>query len=134
MLKQLDPATVLTKFQALADAGKQIVATSLPSDQIGTMLDLAMKGKSLPMSSVSFTPPLIKPVLPDFAKIRQLVTDSIAASQAKDKAAANPQAAPASSAPASSTPPSTTAPASSPSSSKGTKTDTENLDSICKVS
>jgi LCP family protein required for cell wall assembly len=134
MLKQLDPATVLTKFQALADAGKQIVATSLPSDQIGTMLDLAMKGKSLPMSSVSFTPPLIKPVSPDFAKIRQLVTDSIAASQAKDKAAANPQAAPASSAPASSAPPSTTAPTSSGSSSKGTKTDTENLDSICKVS
>jgi anionic cell wall polymer biosynthesis LytR-Cps2A-Psr (LCP) family protein len=84
MLKQLDPTTVLTKFQAIADAGKQIVATSLPSDQVGTMLDLAMKGKALPMASVSFTPPLIVPANPDLAKIRTSVLDAIASSEAKD--------------------------------------------------
>lgn len=123
MLKQLDPTTVLTKFQSLADAGKQVVATNLPSDQIGTMLDLAMKGKALPMSSVSFTPPLIVPMNPDFAKIRKLTADAIAASEARDKAATT-QATSASTA-ASKKPTSTT---------KNSKTKTDNLDSICKVS
>jgi len=89
MLKQLDPTTVVTKFQAIADAGKQIVATNLPTDQIGTVLELAMKAKSLPMASVSFTPPLIVPMDPNFPKIRTTVADAIAASEAKDSPSAS---------------------------------------------
>lgn len=134
MLKQLDPTTVLTKFQSLAKAGKQIVATNLPSDQIGTMLDLAMKGKSLPMSSISFTPPLITPRDPDFAKIRTSVTNAIAASEAADTKAASSgksSTAPAGSSTASSKPSSKKT---SSSSGGYTKTTTDNLDSICKVS
>ena len=88
MLKQLDPTTVLTKFQDIADAGKQIVATNLPSDQVGTVLELAMKGKALPMASVSFTPPLIVPMDPNFPKIRTTVADAIAASAANDQPSA----------------------------------------------
>lgn len=131
MLKQLDPTTVLTKFQALADAGKQIVATNLPSDQIGTMLDLAMKGKSVPMSSISFTPPLIIPKNPNFAKIRTLVTTAIAASEADDTAAAS---APAGTSGGPSGPASPGKSSSSKSSSGGyNKTSTDNLDSICTV-
>ncbi len=139
MLKQLDPMTVLTKFQALAAAGKQIVATNVPSDQLGVLVDLATKGKGVPMSSISFTPPLIQPSEPDFAKIRTLVSDAIATSEAKDKAAANPQQTqaqqpqqpqqPASQAPASQQPNST-----KPSAQQTSKTRTDNLDSICKVS
>jgi LCP family protein required for cell wall assembly len=127
MLKQLDPTTVLTKFQSIADAGKQIVATNLPSDQVGTMLDLAMKGKALPMASVSFTPPLIVPADPDFAKIRATVLDAIASSEAKDK----PKAAATSSAPSAST-------SASPGTTKKKKTTNTTDDvssySICKVS
>ncbi len=118
MLKQLNPTTVLTKFQAIADAGEQIVATNLPSSEIGTMLDLAMKGKSQPMGSVSFTPPLIVPMDPDFAKIRQVVADKIAASEQKPTASA-------SSSPSGSA---------SPKPKSSSKTQTDNLDSICKVS
>lgn len=134
MVKQLDPTTVLTKFQALADAGKQVVATDLPTDQLGAMLDLAIKGKALPMASVSFTPPLIVPANPDFAKIRTLVAAAVSASEAKDKADAQP---PAASAPPASTEPSAvgtkpTKPASKPSAASKTRTD--NLDSVCKVS
>ena len=117
MLKQLNPTTVLTKFQSIADAGEQIVATNLPSAEIGTMLELALKGKSQPMGSVSFTPPLIVPMDPDFAKIRRVVADKIAASE---------QA---------STPSATASPSGTASSKpKSTKTQTDNLDSVCKVS
>jgi LCP family protein required for cell wall assembly len=122
MLKQLDPTTVLTKFQSIADAGKQIVATNLPSDQVGTMLDLAMKGKELPMASVSFTPPLIVPADPDLAKIRNTVLDAIAASEAKDKPAATSSA-------SSSASPGTTKKKKAPNT-----TDDVSSYSICKVS
>ena len=117
MLKQLNPTTVLTKFQSIADAGEQIVATNLPSTEIGTMLDLALKGKSQPMGSVSFTPPLIVPMDPDFAKIRRVVADKIAASEQ----ASTPSA--------SVSPSGTTTPK-----AKSTRTQTDNLDSVCKVS
>jgi polyisoprenyl-teichoic acid--peptidoglycan teichoic acid transferase len=134
MLKQLDPMTVLTKFQALAAAGKQVVATNVPSDQLGVLVDLATKGKALPLASISFTPPLITPKSPDFAKVRTLVSEAIATSEAKDKTAANPQQSqaqqPASQAPASQSPSST-----KPSGGGATtKTRTDNIDAICKVS
>ena len=120
MLRQLDPATVLTKFQAIADAGKQIVATNVPSSDLGTLLELAAKGKSVPMASVSFTPPLIVPASPDFAKIRTVVTDKIAASEALDQ----PKTSASASGSASPKPPKKT----------NTQTNTDNLDAICKVS
>ncbi|MBU4187579.1 MAG: LCP family protein [Propionicimonas sp.] len=141
MLKQLDPATVLTKFQSLADAGKQVVATNLPADQIGTMLDLAMRGKALPMASVSFTPPTLKAAVkgdiptvnPDFVLIRRLTAEAIAASEAKDKAGTQTQAAPGSTKPPGTTP--TAGGSSKPTkTTKTSKTNTDNLDSICKVS
>jgi len=120
MLRQLDPATVLTKFQAIADAGKQIVATNVPSSDLGTLLELAAKGKSVPMASVSFTPPLIVPASPDFAKIRTVVTNKIAASEALDQ----PKTSASASGSASPKPPKKT----------NTQTNTDNLDAICKVS
>jgi LCP family protein required for cell wall assembly len=123
MLRQLKPEVVLTKFQDIAKAGEQIVATNVPSSELGTLLDLAMKGKSLPMASVSFTPPLIVPMDPDFAKIRTVVADKIAASEAED---ANPSGSPSASGSGSASP--------KPSASKNSKTDTDDLDSICKVS
>jgi LCP family protein required for cell wall assembly len=125
MLRQLNPTTVLTKFQAIAAAGEQIVATNVPSGELGTLLDLAVKGKSLPMASVSFTPPLIVPMDPDLAKIRQVVTEKIADAEADDlrpTAAESPSSAASPSGSASPKPP------------KNTKTNTDNLDSVCKVS
>ena len=86
------PATVLTKFQDIASAGEQIVATNVPTSELGTLLDLAAKGKSQPMGSVSFTPPLIVPMAPDFAKIRRVVADRIAASEQAATASASPSA------------------------------------------
>lgn len=127
MVKQLNPVTVITKFQEIAKAGEEIVATDLPTSQLGTMLDLAQKGKSLPLSSVSFAPPLILPVKPDFAKIRQVVSQKIAASEAAgDKPADKPTSA---------APNGTTSASPKPSSSStAVKTQTDDLDDVCKVS
>ncbi|MFT3969338.1 MAG: LCP family protein [Micropruina sp.] len=128
MAKQLNPLTVVTKFQEIAKAGEEIVATDLPTSQIGTMLDLAQKGRSLPLSSVSFTPPLILPLKPDFAKIREVVQQKIAASEAADAKPADNK-------------PTTTAPDGTPSGSPKTspsttkvKTQTDDLDEVCTVS
>ena len=118
MLRQLNPTTVLTKFNELASASEKVIATNIPGGEINTMLELAMKAKTLPMGSVSFTPPLIQPVKPDFAKIKQVVADRIATSEALD----NPQ-------PASSTSTSAT-----PKPKKSSSTQTSDLDAVCTVS
>ena len=124
MVKQLNPTTVATKFEAIAAAGKEDVATNVPPDQLGVLLELAGKTRSLPMTSVNFTPPLISTANPDFPKIRQTVADAIAASQAKD--------APTPAATESPTPSGTSHPASpKPSASAKAQTD---LAAVCSVS
>ena len=133
MVKQLNPTTVLTKFQDIAAAGEQIVATDVPTSELGTLLDLATRSKSQPMGSVSFTPPLIVPMDPDFAKIRRIVAETIATSEQPATPSASASASdPATTAPASGAPTSgSTAKAKTKSNSK---TRTDNLDSVCKVS
>ncbi len=125
MAKQLNPLTVVTKFQEIAKAGEEIVATDLPTSQIGTMLDLAQKGRALPLSSVSFAPPLIRPVKPDFARIREIVKTKIAASEAAgdkpEKTSTSPTASPSTS-------------SSKPSGTPKVKTQTDDLDQVCTVS
>jgi len=123
MVQQLNPSTVFTKFEAIANAGKQIVATNLPSSEIGTMLDLAAKVKDVPMGSVSLTPPLITPAKPDFPRIREIVQQAIADSQAKDAPTQAPTQVPAASPSAKPSP--------KPSPSPNT---TDDLSTICSVS
>ena len=87
MLHQLSPTKVLAHFGAIAKAGKQIISTSIPASELDTFVNLSMKAKDLPVATVSFVPPQIDTGDPDFAKIRRMVSDAIAASQAKDDAA-----------------------------------------------
>jgi LCP family protein required for cell wall assembly len=131
MVKQLDPVQVITNFNDIAKASGKTVATNLSADQIPTMLTLATLMKDLPMASVSFTPPLIKPVKPDFEKIRAVVADAIAESEAKDEAATAQPSASQPSAPANGSASAKPKPKPSASSSKNR---TDDLDDICKVS
>lgn len=124
MLKQLNPVTVFTKFNEIAQAGKEIVATDVPSTEIGTLLDLAAKGKDLPIASVSFSPPTIWPGRPDYAKIRTITEQKIAESEALDE-------------PKASQPPATTkAPATAKATAKAstsTSGQTDDLSSVCQA-
>jgi hypothetical protein len=82
MLNQLDPFTVLTKFNAIAAAGKEILATNIPTADLDTMVRLALAAKKLPVASVNFVPPLVEPAHPDFSYIRNTVAAKIGASSA----------------------------------------------------
>jgi len=86
MLNQLSPQKVLTKFQSIAAASKQVVQTNIPSGELGTFTDLALDSKKLPVSSFSPVPPLIKTGDPDFDLIRTKVAEAIGKSEALDKA------------------------------------------------
>ena len=88
MLKQMNPATVATKFENLAGATAKAAQTSVPPTEITVLAALAQKTRTLPIASVSFTPPMINPADPDYGLIRQTVADTIASSQAMDAAAA----------------------------------------------
>lgn len=78
MLNQLDPVTVLTKFNKIAAAGKEIMETDVPPSEINKLINLAGKAKSHPIASVAFVPPMIYPGSPDFALIRRTVQASVA--------------------------------------------------------
>ncbi len=45
MLKQLDPATLLAKFEDIAKAGTKVVDSNISAGQLGSFVDLAMKAK-----------------------------------------------------------------------------------------
>jgi LCP family protein required for cell wall assembly len=82
MLGQLDPATVLTKFQGIAAASSKVVSTDVPQADVGTFLDLALKAKSGPhLLSVQFVPPLIRPAWPDYPMIRRTIAAALQASE-----------------------------------------------------
>ncbi|MET0830383.1 MAG: LCP family protein [Microbacterium sp.] len=74
ILQQFTPANVLTKFQAIAQAGTQVVKTDVPQDMLGYFTNLAMKSKEQPISSVELTPANnIDQDDPDFDDIRALI-------------------------------------------------------------
>ena len=77
MVKQLDPATVLTRYQAIAEATPGAVSTDIPSSQVDSFVDLALKVKSQKIESLDLTPPEITPSHQDFDVARELVADKI---------------------------------------------------------
>ncbi len=132
MLNQLDPVTVLTKFNSIASASREIVATDIPSSQISTVLDLAQKAKSKPVGSIAVVPPLMKDSSnPNLPRIRAAIDAQIAASEAMDqpKPAATP--APAGAASAGPKPRSSTGAGSADPGKKGA--DTSNLSKVCSA-
>jgi LCP family protein required for cell wall assembly len=84
MLNQLEPVTVLTKFNDIAKAGEEIVASDVPTSEIDKLMDLALKAKERPVGSVSFVPPLIHSGNPDYGLIHQTVANRIAVAENAD--------------------------------------------------
>jgi LCP family protein required for cell wall assembly len=101
MLKQLNPQSVLLKFQELAAAGSSTIHTDLPQDQLGMFVDLVLKAKSQKLTSVNFVPPLINPWSYDPTVIRSRVSQAIAGSAVPKAKTVSGAAAPARSAPSS---------------------------------
>jgi polyisoprenyl-teichoic acid--peptidoglycan teichoic acid transferase len=85
MLKQLDPVTVLTNFNRIAQAGKEVVATDIPSSQVNELMELALLARDQPVASLALVPPLVHPGNPDFAKIRASVQTKIDGAEDADR-------------------------------------------------
>lgn len=77
MLTEFAPANVLSKFQAVAKAGAQVVKTDVPSAMLPQFIALAAKAKALPISRLELVPGVVDTTHPDYRVIRALVQSTI---------------------------------------------------------
>ena len=74
ILKQFNPANVLTKFQGVAEAGQEVVKTDVPQGMLGYFTNLATKTKELPVGAVELVPANgVDPTDPDYDYIAGLI-------------------------------------------------------------
>ncbi|MDP5227370.1 MULTISPECIES: LCP family protein [Arthrobacter] len=92
MLKQLDPTTVITKFEAIAKAGAHVVDTDIPQGQLGGFVDLTGKAKGQASVRMTVGPPDFPAGFsladPDFDLIHQRVKALLAKATGDTKASA----------------------------------------------
>jgi anionic cell wall polymer biosynthesis LytR-Cps2A-Psr (LCP) family protein len=84
ILEQFDPANVLSKFQAVAEAGAEVVRTDIPQPMLGHFVDLATKARDQELASIELVPPVVDPEDPDYVYVHQLVTDAMVLSTAEE--------------------------------------------------
>ncbi|KAA9111251.1 LCP family protein [Microbacterium rhizomatis] len=78
ILAQFTPEVVLTRFQDVANAGANLLQTDLPQSLLPTLLDLAVKAKAQPVTTIELTPAQgIDEFDPDFGYIQQLIHDTL---------------------------------------------------------
>jgi LCP family protein required for cell wall assembly len=87
MLEQVSPASAVRNFESIAKATSDMVQTSIPSSEVNTFLDLALKAKSEKIGSVSLVPPAIVTAHPDVAKVHRMVRSAIDRSEGKARPA-----------------------------------------------
>jgi polyisoprenyl-teichoic acid--peptidoglycan teichoic acid transferase len=93
MLKQLDPATLLAKFEDIANAGTKVVDSNISSSQLGSFVDLAMKAKGQEISRLTIGPPDFDAsfsTAPDFDLIHEKVKKLLSAQSSEPSPAAAP--------------------------------------------
>jgi anionic cell wall polymer biosynthesis LytR-Cps2A-Psr (LCP) family protein len=79
ILVQFEPANVLSKFQAVATAGAQVVKTDIPRAMLSTFVALAAKTRGQPVTKVELTPDSgIVPAYPDYDLIHSMIDAALA--------------------------------------------------------
>ena len=74
ILKQMDPATVLTRFEQIAKASKDLIYTDIPSGMLAVYVDLAQKARKLGIKSLALVPKNgFEPDVPNYDKIHEAV-------------------------------------------------------------
>lgn len=94
MLKQMDPATLLTKFEDIANAGTKVVESNISSAQLGSFVDLAIKSKGQPVQRLTIGPPDFDAsfsTVPDFDQIHARVLELLKSGSPKADDALLPQ-------------------------------------------
>jgi LCP family protein required for cell wall assembly len=84
VLSQVDPATILTRFQAIASAGQKMVRTDIPSAMLSQYVDLATKARTLGIKELSLVPPAIDVIHPNFSAIHDMVKESFVVQEVKE--------------------------------------------------
>jgi LCP family protein required for cell wall assembly len=77
LLSQLDPANVVSRFQQIANAGKRMIHTDIPSAMLGRYVDLAVKAKKLGIKALQLVPPTYDMVYPNFSAIQLAVKKAV---------------------------------------------------------
>ncbi|MBY0687180.1 LCP family protein [Microbacterium marinilacus] len=77
ILAQFTPQVVLTRFQSVADAGVDLIDTDLPQSMVSYFLDLGLKAKEQPVTTIELVPPLVDDLNPDYAAIRELIAEAL---------------------------------------------------------
>lgn len=88
MVDQIDPRTLALRFGDIAAASAGVLKTDIPQSELSYFAELAMKTRNQKITGVNFVPPLIKPWDFDVAEVRQIVKDTIRASEKTDDDAA----------------------------------------------
>ena len=73
ILKQVEPANVLTRFREIATAGEKLVKTDIPSGMLSTYVDLALKARAKGITPLELVPPKVNVVWPNFTEIHAMV-------------------------------------------------------------
>jgi len=84
VLNQIDPGTVLSRFQQIATAGQKLVRTDIPSAMLSQYVELATKARALGIKELSLVPPKIDVIHPDFSAIHEMVKVSFLAEEARE--------------------------------------------------
>jgi LCP family protein required for cell wall assembly len=74
-----NPVTLLSRYQELARTTQNILSTDLPQSLLGDVVDLGLRVKDTAIRSVVFDDTVIRPAYPDYALIRSLVRQALAA-------------------------------------------------------
>jgi len=77
MIDEADPVTVFRRYQELAAATKDIVATDIPAEILPAFVQLALKVKDAEVRSLPFTNSVISTQHPDYDKIQALVAEAL---------------------------------------------------------
>lgn len=77
MLRQLNPMTLLTRFDRLATAGSDAVSTDLPQGLLGTIAGAAVRSRSQPATAIEFVRPTYEPSDPDYPTIHRVVAAAL---------------------------------------------------------
>ncbi|MFT8394523.1 LCP family protein [Propionibacterium sp.] len=89
VIKQANPQTMLTRYEAIASAGQQMMSTDIPEDLLDDIAELALKVKDAQVTRVVFAQSLdgtpvpneVVPGNPDYPAMRTTIEDAIWASQ-----------------------------------------------------
>jgi LCP family protein required for cell wall assembly len=73
MLQQMNPLTLLTRFDRIAKAGSNAVQTDLPQGLLGVIGGAAVKARSQTAKNVEFVRPKYDPTSPDYTRIHRVV-------------------------------------------------------------